>query len=237
MVSLAKIPQPRIGSFTIDNKGFISLSNRPLTLRLQALENEGISSNIHRLQTYECTESYAMDLLAYHDSRLLCQPNSMNDEMGGRRQMSVMGLMRSVMLRFINSKTKRGPFFLGLTDLHPSNIFVNKHWQVTSLIDLERACSHPVEMLRSPYWLTGQNLDRLDGANLEKFSNIHEEFIAEFQQQERLITSEVSRSFIMEENWKLGSFWFFSCVRIYKRVIQHLQAAHHASILDGYGFP
>nr|KAK5449224.1 hypothetical protein LTR18_002313 [Exophiala xenobiotica] len=226
MVSLAKIPQPRIGSFTIDNTGFISLSNRPLTLRLQALENEGISTNIHRLRTYECTDSYALDLLAYHDSRLLCQPNSMNDEMDGRRQMSAIGLMRSVMPQFINSKTKCGPFFVGLTDLHPSNIFVNEHWQVTSLIDLEWACSHPVEMLRPPYWLTGQNLDRLDGANFEKFSSIREEFMAEFQQQERLITSEVGRSAIMEENWKVGSFWFFHALEstkgLYNIFKQHI---------------
>lgn len=209
MVSLAKIPQPRIGSFTIDNRGFVSLSNRPLTLRLQCLENEGIPSNIPRLRTYECAESYAMDLLAYHDNRLLCQPNSMNDEMDGRRQMSAIGLMRSVMPQFINSKTKRGPFCLGLTDVHQSNIFVNQHWQITSLIDLEWACSHPIEMLRPPYWLTGQNLDRMEGAELEKFDTLRQEFMAAFQQQETLITSEVSRSSIMEENWTLGSFWVF----------------------------
>lgn len=120
--------------------------------------------------------------------------------------MSAIGLMRSIMPQFINSKTKRGPFFVGLTDLHTSNIFVNEQWQVTSLIDLEWACSHPVEMLRPPHWLTGQNLDRLDGANFKTFSDICEEFMAELQQQERLLTSEVSRSAIMEENWKRGSF-------------------------------
>ncbi|KAK6379389.1 hypothetical protein LTS17_006307 [Exophiala oligosperma] len=208
MVSLAKIPQARIGSFTIDNEGFISLSNRPLTLRLQALENEGISTNIPRMRTYECTDSYALDLLAYHDSRLLCQPNSMNDGIDGRRQMSVVGQMRSIMPQFLNSKTKRGPFFFRLTDLHPSNIFVNEFGQITSLIDLEWACSHPVEMLRPPYWLTGQNVDDLEGANFEKFSSAQEEFMTEFHQQESLITSEVRRSAFMKENWTLGSFWY-----------------------------
>lgn len=226
MVSLAKIPQPRIGSFTIDNKGFISLSNRPLTLRLQALENEGIPSNIQRLRTYECTKCYAMDLLAYHDNRLLYQPNSMNDEMDGRRQMSAIGLLRSVLPQFINSGTNRGPFFLGLTDFHPSNIFVNEHWQVTSLIDLEWACSHPIEMLRPPYWLTGQNLDRLDGANFVEFSNIREEFMAEFRKQEMLVTLEVSRSSMMEENWKVGAFWFFHALEstkgLYNIFRQHI---------------
>jgi len=226
MVSLAKIPQPRIGSFTIDNKGFLSLTNRPLTLRLQALENEGVPTNIHRLQTYECAESYALDLLAYHDSRLLYQPNSINDELDGRRQMSTLGLMRSVLPQFINPKTKRGPFFVGLSDLHQSNIFVNERWQVTCLIDLEWACSHPGEMLRPPYWLTGRNLDRLEGAHFDLFSDYRREFMAEFQHQEKLITSEDSRSAMMEENWKLGSFWFFHALEstkgLYNIFKQHI---------------
>lgn len=180
MVSLARRPQLRIGSFTIDNAGFISLSNRPLTLRLQALENEGIPTNIRRLQTFESTEYYALDLLAYHDNRLLHQPNSMNGEMDGRRQMSVIRLMRSTLPQFINFKTRHGPFVFGLPDFHTSNIFVDKEWHVTSLIDLEWACSHPLEMLRPPYWLTGQNLDRLDGDHFETFSTVQEEFMAEF---------------------------------------------------------
>ncbi|RMZ82656.1 hypothetical protein DV738_g1636, partial [Chaetothyriales sp. CBS 135597] len=214
MISLARVPQPRIGSFTIDNKGFVSLTNRPLTLQLHALENEGIPTNMDRFRTYECTESYALDLLACHDNRLLHQPNSMNDEMDGRRQMSAIGLMRSVLPRFIRSKTMRGPFFFGLTDLHPSNIFVNEDWQVHSLVDLEWACAQPVEMLRPPYWLTGENLDRLEGASLDKFRNILDEFMVEFQKQEEnmmLVTSEGvrSRTTIVDQNWKLGSFWFF----------------------------
>ena len=207
MTSLAREPQPRIGSFTIDDAGFVSLSNRPLTLRLQTLENEGIPTNIHRSRTYESTESYALDLLAYHDSRLLYQPNSINDEMDGRRQMSVIGLMRSTLPQFINSGTRHGPFVFGLTDLHASNIFVDEEWHVTSLIDLEWACSHPLEMLRPPYWLTGQNLDRLEGEQFERFSSVQEEFMAAFQKQEKLVTSEVRRSAIMQENWDLGSFW------------------------------
>ena len=226
MISLAKIRQPRIGSFTIDDQAFVSLSNRPLTLRLQALENEGVATNIQRWQTYESTESYALDLLAYHDNRLNYQPNSMNDEMDGRRQMSAIGLMRSVLPQFINPKTRRGCFVTGLTDLSPNNIFVNEKWQVTSLIDLEWTCSHPMEMLRPPYWLTGQMLDRLDGPNYEKFSSVREEFMDEFRQQERLMSPEVSLSVIMEENWKLGCFWFFhaleSTTGLYNIFKQHI---------------
>lgn len=34
MLSVAKLPMPRIGSWTMDNSGVISLTNRPLTLHL-----------------------------------------------------------------------------------------------------------------------------------------------------------------------------------------------------------
>ncbi|KAJ9640608.1 hypothetical protein H2204_003237 [Knufia peltigerae] len=130
------------------------------------------------------------------------------------------------MPQFLNSKTKRGPFFFRLTDLHPSNIFVNEFGQITSLIDLEWACSHPVEMLRPPYWLTGQNVDDLEGANFEKFSSAQEEFMTEFHQQESLITSEVRRSAFMKENWTLGSFWYSHALEstkgLYNIIKQHI---------------
>jgi len=70
ILSLGRIPLARIGSFTLDNTGVLSLSNRPLTLRLQILENRGISINMTRENTYTAVEPYILDLLAYHDSRL-----------------------------------------------------------------------------------------------------------------------------------------------------------------------
>jgi deoxyribodipyrimidine photolyase-like uncharacterized protein len=36
-ISLARVPQPRIGSWTIDNDGRLTLSNRPLFCHLQRL--------------------------------------------------------------------------------------------------------------------------------------------------------------------------------------------------------
>ncbi|RWQ94987.1 hypothetical protein C8Q69DRAFT_277488 [Paecilomyces variotii] len=42
ILGIASIPLPRIVSFTIDPRGFLSLSNRPLRLDVQQLENEHI---------------------------------------------------------------------------------------------------------------------------------------------------------------------------------------------------
>jgi hypothetical protein len=64
-LSLNKTPLPRIGSLTFDSRGIISLSNRPLTLYLQMLENEGIPSGIPRQRTYASVEPYISDLLSF----------------------------------------------------------------------------------------------------------------------------------------------------------------------------
>lgn len=67
---LGRILLARIGSFTLDDTGMLSLTNRPLTLRLQELENGGIPIYITRGNTYTTVEPYILDLLVFHDSRL-----------------------------------------------------------------------------------------------------------------------------------------------------------------------
>jgi hypothetical protein len=67
---LDQSPMPRIGSLTIDNRGVLSLTNRPLTCQLQIMQNEGILTNIDRNLKYSNTGMYLLDLLAYHDNRI-----------------------------------------------------------------------------------------------------------------------------------------------------------------------
>lgn len=69
-LSLSKTPLPRIGSFIINRDGFLTLSNRPLSMELQDLENENVPTHISRDYTYNTVESYVMDILGAHDSRL-----------------------------------------------------------------------------------------------------------------------------------------------------------------------
>jgi len=125
MLSLSRIPLPRIGSFTINNDGVLSLTNRPLTLRLQQLENEGIPSNLDRESTYTTVEPYLLDLLALHDSRLRYQPNAVNDAADCQSQMAALTGMRAVLHHFYSRKLRHGPFFFTLTDMHQSNVFVD----------------------------------------------------------------------------------------------------------------
>ncbi|KAK2762555.1 hypothetical protein FQN53_007445 [Emmonsiellopsis sp. PD_33] len=43
-----------------------------------------------------------------------------------------------------------------------SNILVDKDWHIKCLIDLEWACSHPIEMVAPPCWLSGKQMVEID---------------------------------------------------------------------------
>ena len=213
ILSLGRIPLPRIGSFTLDHDGVVGLTNRPLTLRHHALENEGIPTNIDRTFTYDAVEPYVSDLLSYHDNRLLHQPNAVLDEADGRVQMAALSIMRSVSHRFINRHFRHGPFLLTLTDFQQSNIFVDDDWHIRYVVDLEWACSLPIEMQHPPYWLTDRGVDQLYGADLDAFNDMHEEFMNAFGIEERLLISSEEhtlplRTQTMREGLKRGTFWF-----------------------------
>lgn len=56
-------------------------------------------------------------------------------------------------------------------------------WHIKYLIDLEWACSLPVETLRPPYSLTGCTADDLVGPQLDTFSEGHREFMEIFEEE------------------------------------------------------
>lgn len=76
ILSLARIPQPRIGSFRFHNNGTVTLSNRPLPCSIIILENEGAPRTISRNETYTCTEPFVADILTFHDNVFLSNLNA-----------------------------------------------------------------------------------------------------------------------------------------------------------------
>ncbi|KAJ5986545.1 hypothetical protein N7451_010910 [Penicillium sp. IBT 35674x] len=109
---------------------------------------------------------------------------------------------------------QRVDFFVSLlTDLHPSNIFVDKDWNVKSIIDLEWACSLPAETFRPPYWLTGRSIDDLAGENFEVFGEAYKEFVDVFEEEEKTVRpindTNSYRTTIMKSSWQTGQFWYF----------------------------
>ena len=238
MLSLSQSPLPRIGSWTLDSNGVLQLTNRPLTLRLQQFENEQIPTNIDRTLTYSATDSYYLDLLSCHDNRIRYQSNSMNDEKDGRAQMANLTIMRALLSHFTNRGFRHGPFVFKFTDLHQSNIFVDDNWHIKCLIDLEWACSLPVETLRPPYWLTSCPADDLVGQRLDSFSEAYHEFMEIFEEEEKsfpMMNGVASyRTNIMRRGWEIGNFWYFQALdspkglyNIFRDHIQPIFAPSH----------
>jgi hypothetical protein len=214
LLSVTRIPLPKIGSFVIDHNGFLRLTNRPLSLEIQDLENEEIPTNIPRDYTYSTVDSYVTDILRIHDSRLRHQPNAINDTGDYIYQTSALAAMRTVFPSFFNPELRRGPFAFTFTDFHQSNIFVDEDWHITSLVDLEWACTRPIEMLRTPTWLTDKAVDEI-AEEPAKYDMMRREFmdilVAEERRLDRTWASNHGSpqlSSIMEENWRVGTFWY-----------------------------
>ncbi|KAJ9248068.1 hypothetical protein C8Q69DRAFT_186948 [Paecilomyces variotii] len=215
LLSITRIPLPKIGSFMIDHDGFLHLTNRPLSLEIQELENENIPTNIPRDYTYSTVESYVTDILRIHDNRLRHQPNAINDTGDYIYQTSALAAMRTVFPSFFKPELRRGPFAFTFTDLHQSNIFVDKEWHITCLVDLEWACTRPVEMLRTPTWLTNKAVDEIAESSGE-YNTRRMEFVNIMAAEEQRLDSTVSTnnhgrpqlSSIMNESWRVGTFWY-----------------------------
>ncbi|KAK2811582.1 hypothetical protein FQN50_001924 [Emmonsiellopsis sp. PD_5] len=213
-LNISRIPLPRIGSFTIDNDGFLRLANRPLSVEIHQLENEDIPTGIHRDYTYSTVDSYIADILSFHDSRLKNQPNAINDLGDYGSQLAALSAMRTICPVLFQRDFRRGPFSFVFTDLHQSNIFIDAEWNVTYLVDLEWACSRPIEMVSPPCWLTNKGVDEKDS---EKYNAIRKEFMDILAVEERELERATPRmadntlprlSDVMNQAWETGTFWY-----------------------------
>lgn len=228
MLDLA-CPLEKIGSFTIHNSGEMSLSNRPLTVRLPLLENEGIPTNIARDRCYSTTDSYIRDLLNCHDLKLKHQPNSVRDKYDAEAQMAVLTIMRALPSHFTQSHLQNGPFHFIWTDPHASNIFVDQQYNITSLPDLEWCCSLPIETQHPPFWLSGHAVDQLEGEKKKEFDDMCLEFLEIFERED----SQHSRpgsgfcTRVMRSALKKNTHWFWASLNqpraTYNLFLDHLQ--------------
>ncbi|OJD12456.1 hypothetical protein AJ78_06952 [Emergomyces pasteurianus Ep9510] len=123
---------------------------------------------------------------------------------------SALARMRTICSNFFNRKLQHGPFVLTLRDLHASNFFVDDEWQVTKVIDLEWACSRPLEMQHHPYWLTNEAVDIVD-ENL--YGKIRQDYMTAFQQEEEKMTNGLFYMKLLNELWETGTFWY--CLALY----------------------
>ncbi|RAK99712.1 uncharacterized protein BO80DRAFT_466024 [Aspergillus ibericus CBS 121593] len=208
LLSISRIPIPRIGSFLIDHKGFLILANRPLSIGIQQLENGHIPTGMHRDCTYSTVDSYVADVLTFHDNRFRYQPNAVNDLGDCVFQLSSLSAMRTISKTFFQRELRRGPFVFSLTDMHQSNIFVDADWNITCLVDLEWACSLPIEMIRPPHWLTSMGVDELV---LSEYDKLRTEFMDALNAEEQEMAEKPNSpllSDVMSKTWATGTFWY-----------------------------
>ncbi|KAG5938247.1 hypothetical protein E4U53_008048 [Claviceps sorghi] len=240
LLSLARIPQVRIGSFQFHDNGTITLTNRPLSCSMMILENEGATRTMPRNTTFTCTDAYVSDAITFHDHRFLSQPNAVFDEGDCRGQMAVKTLLRVLSHQHITRELRNGPFPLQLTDFHASNILVDKHWNITGLIDLEWICALPPEMLDVPYWLTGCGIDEIKGNKFDPFDRVRQEFMQIFKEEEDREAAmakkkhDITLSQVMQNTWDSKGVWFWHCLSsvnaMYFLVASHLYPPQSISI-------
>jgi hypothetical protein len=209
LLSLAAVPLPRIGAFRLDNAGYIHLDNRPLSTEVIMQENEDLPLNLSRNDTYTRTDDFVLAQLDIFQNRLLHQPNTVATEIDGQFETAGLMAARAIFPRMLRKDLRSGPFVCSLTDLHQSNILVDDDWNIVRIIDLEFACSWPLEFQQPPYWLGGHAANEIDrdsfGPHFNQFVQILEE---QERQQEFLATRSPRRlSAIMRHTWASGTFW------------------------------
>ncbi|KAK2738209.1 hypothetical protein FQN55_000623 [Onygenales sp. PD_40] len=239
MISLARLPQRRIGSWTIDNNGLISLTNRPMFCHLHQLENWSIPSGIPRSMTYTNADSFYLDLLTGHDNRLQFQKNAIYNKLDAQAQGKDLVLMRALLHQFSCQHLRSGPFVMQFTDMHDSNIFVDKDWNIRAIIDLEWACSLPLSNLRPPFWLTRKGIDEFDEvAEYDRFKSCYDRFVDIFEQVEASTSSPLrhgentySRTTLMKTALDDGRFWYLSALQTPKGLFNVFRA-HIQTMFD-----
>lgn len=146
--------------------------------------------------------------------------------------------MQALIQHFTLKERRHGPFILMLTDLHPSNIFVDEDGHVTCIIDLKWACTLPAEMLQPPYWLTNKAVDQITGDHLVGYGERHEEFVSAFQVEEEASGSIASYAKVMRDSWDRGGFWYFNAIEsfsgFYSLFLQHIQPTYGLEATGGW---
>lgn len=187
--------------------------------------------------THTSTEGFLLDMLKQQDNRMRHQLNAITDEGDGVYQLSALTALRAMLPRFASSDSRHGPFVLTLPDLHQSNIFVDEHWNITSLIDLEFAPVQPLQMTCVPIWLNGLGADELEGADLQEYKALYDEFVDTVESEEIANGEAASYSQRLREDWHTGRLWFTMALRsingfpiIFEK---HLQPRFYEDLSEG----
>ncbi len=238
ILSLAKVPQSRIGSFRFNDDCTITLTNRPLLTADIILESDGNPRSMEPGDTYTCTEPFVSDLISLHDNRLLHDRSAADDESDCRAQMAIRTMLRAISHHFISREFRQGPFLLQFTDFHQSNVFVDRYWNIKCLIDLEWLCALPVESQAVPYWLTGRTIDMLVEDDLADFDVVRQEFMEALESASSRTELAWPLVQIMQRSWQSKAIWFWESLTsvnaAFFLVADHLCPQYSLEINDAF---
>ncbi|KAK1768901.1 hypothetical protein QBC33DRAFT_610224 [Phialemonium atrogriseum] len=182
ILSLAKLRLPRIGSWTMNDQGVPSLTNRPLTFQLHQLENLQISTDIPRDFTYMSVDPYCLDIFACHDNRIRHQPNSIHHQTDALLPNNI----------FVDD------------DWHITCL-IDLEWACVHPIEM----LSPPYWLSSPgIGKSAPGIDELIGDDLDKYARAHKEFMDAFETEELALYKSDEYTNILQTCWETGSFWY-----------------------------
>lgn len=230
LLDLSDVPLPRIGSWRMDRRGVISLTNRPLLDITMLWNRHGIPSDIPRVRhplpsrvspltcnlkgrTYASAGSYLQDVLACQNTRLRYQPNSILGRPDGIFQLSALTALRALLPKYWTQSLQNGPFVLTLPDLHQSNMFVDDEWNIVGVIDFEFAPVQPQQTVGVPHWLSDKSIDELVGTELDEYKELYDQFVDILEEAEAKRGNGHSFSKRLREDWQTGRLWYNAALR------------------------
>ncbi|OAA63599.1 hypothetical protein SPI_03762 [Niveomyces insectorum RCEF 264] len=216
ILAVARIPLAKVGAFRFRDDGTIALENRPITSDVFRFENEGAPRTVDADKTYTNVDQYVADLAAFHDQRFLHTPNAAFNAADCYDQMAVNTFLRAVTPTFITDY-RDGPFALFISDQNATNIMVDDEWNVTGIFDLEWMIAAPVDVPRTPYWLTWDSLDQIAGEGYGEYKETRDVFMDVFKAEEALMDTSALQaalggstlSSVMERSWDTKRDWFY----------------------------
>ena len=212
MLSLAGLPQPRIGSFCFDPAdGTVSLGNRPLMCATVQLESAGARRTIPPGQTYDRADVYAADVLALQDSHFLANPHAVRDTKDARERLAMRTLWRTVARGFAQRDARPGN--IPQLDLAVGNLVVDDDWNVTCLLGLDWMAVLPTPALAVPHWLTGCKLHQIRGARYDAYDSARRVFLEVMRQQQPAAGNAVALAQVLEGSWQSRAVWFWASLR------------------------
>lgn len=212
MLTLASVPQDRIGSYHFNDDGTVTLTARPMFSAFTMLETAGVRRTIDKGRTYNNSEAFMADLVQFQQNRLLDLPNSVKDERDAKEKMGAISILRAIAHRFVRRASRNGPFLMMLTELDMNHLVVDGVWNVVCVVDLEFLCSLPAEMWQEPHWLTSRLVD----GDFELTFTVHElrlNFLRILFPMETvmrgLLRHDLPLYRIIQEQWRTEGAWFW----------------------------